>query len=1770
MLIVLLAVPLPAQFAVLENSAQRLRLQVTIPAPQFSQQSISGEQFDLVAIPGFVVQHQPGLPALPVQSFTLILPPAGDPALEVVTTPGPVFTDKRLMPSLAAQINFESEAVRYTLSAAQAAALPPARLAGQAWWRGFRLARLEILPLRLAGERLEFFSSVQVTLRFPAAPPDAAAENFPLTEFETSVLSPLVNFAIGRHWRSHSLSSSALPEWDLPGEAGALKLAIKADGLYHLSFADLAAAGWPAEAIDPARLQLFHRGQEVPLLLQEDGDSLFEAGEGLLFFGERKAGEDSYYDDFTDSNIYWLAHGRSPGRRMATRRVNASAGAAGKFFLNTRHFEEDRLYYHGDNDAQLYATLAIPGETWIWHMLPGNSVFKTDLLLQNVATSAPACTLRGRVRGVTVDPAKPDHHSQFWLNGSLIGEIFYDNNEEVRFSAVFPSSLLREGKNSFELHERQDIGAQYDQVYLDWLEISYWRNYVASDHFLRFREPEGVSQGLARYQITNLRNQEILLFDRTQAQLLTGFAVAPGAPGQFVVTFADTVIPGREYFIAAPEALQRPAAIFANQPSQWRARNHAAEYLIITHADFLAAAERLAAFRRQHDGLTVAVIAVEDIYDEFNFGIAHPAALRRFLQHAYQHWQPPRPAMVCFFGDASWDPKQNATDSFKRDFVPSFGNPVSDSRLACFDGEDDFLPELITGRLPVENLEQAHAVIDKIIAQADAPLAEWNKTFIFLNGGIDSFEQEWFHSQSEALINRHVLPDPIRGQAVRIYKTTPGRLIGELKPQILPALEAGAAMLTFQGHAGSQTWDLMMGNADLGELRNRDRYPFIASMTCHTARFATPNQTSFGEEFLRLPERGTTAFWGTTGWGFIFQDRVLLDSLFMALSRDGVRRLGAATTLARVRLWQAFGSSTNNVNSIDQYTLLGDPATQLALPQQPDLVLTPSALAVTPQLPTEQTAELMIKLRVRNFGLATPDSVQIILTATQRGENQTLVLARATLPPVGFVDSLMAVWAGAGRRGEYILRAEVDPANRIAEVNERNNSSEAAVYFSPVTALPAAPRPAALVNHPQPALAVYNPVGSAPAARQVQFEIDTSASFTSAGKTVSALLPLGEMQTAWQVAAPLADGLYYWRSRNFDRGVPSVWQTQWFWLASQSPFAGMRQIGEQLQSGIFVNTKVTPAGVSLAREAGRALNLQVQSAGHDDGNYCYLIVNFILLNADSRGHNVVAIDPATQQLLAPPRAYDTFASSAAADSLAAFLESLPPRTLVLAGIQDDGSFRMTERAHRALASIGSQRSRQVGLRDSWALIGAKGLAAGAAVEMHKPAGTGEAAVDSTYIPFFKEAVFHSQEIGPAQNWKLLEWEVADVGTAAGGTALQLALAGRQNNSAEWQPLAAELTGGAFSLAGIAAAQYPFLRLTATLSDDDGLDSPVLRGWSVGFESAPDLAVSPDFLRVSADTLQEGEAVTISAKVFNFKLESASPAVSNSRSLTIRFAHADPNSERLQRTITTLTATLRDNESREFTATWNTAGYRGAVTLFVEVDPGNVLAEPFEFNNLAAREIFVAPDAQPPRLEVTFDGAVIMNGDYVSAQPRIVCEVLDDSALPISDTTHVSVYLDGERVAYSGGSLAFASSPPGAPAKATVTFLPQLPAGVHNLRVAARDASLNAGEFQIDVRVDEALHLREVMNYPNPFANETEFTYHLTQPAQQVTIKIYTVAGRLIASLAAGPANAGFNRFAWDGRDADGDRLANGVYFYKVMARSQTAGDEVIQKFVVMR
>ena len=83
----------------------------------------------------------------------------------------------------------------------------------------------------------------------------------------------------------------------------------------------------------------------------------------------------------------------------------------------------------------------------------------------------------------------------------------------------------------------------------------------------------------------------------------------------------------------------------------------------------------------------------------------------------------------------------------------------------------------------------------------------------------------------------------------------------------------------------------------------------------------------------------------------------------------------------------------------------------------------------------------------------------------------------------------------------------------------------------------------------------------------------------------------------------------------------------------------------------------------------------------------------------------------------------------------------------------------------------------------------------------------------------------------------------------------------------------------------------------------------------------------------------------------------------------------------------------------------------------------------------------------------------------------------------------------------------------------------------------------------------------MLNYPNPFSSSTHFTFQISHSAE-ISIKIYTVDGRLIRNLSGIWAEPGFNMIGWNGEDEVGDPLSNGVYIYKIQARADIDGKSV--------
>jgi len=244
-------------------------------------------------------------------------------------------------------------------------------------------------------------------------------------------------------------------------------------------------------------------------------------------------------------------------------------------------------------------------------------------------------------------------------------------------------------------------------------------------------------------------------------------------------------------------------------------------------------------------------------------------------------------------------------------------------------------------------------------------------------------------------------------------------------------------------------------------------------------------------------------------------------------------------------------------------------------------------------------------------------------------------------------------------------------------------------------------------------------------------------------------------------------------------------------------------------------------------------------------------------------------------------------------------------------------------------------------------------------------------------------------------------------------------------------------------------------------------------------------------------------------------------------------------------------------------------------LIVEVNPNNDQLEQHHFNNIAVKQFFVELDSRNPLLDVTFDGVHILDGDIVSAKPLINIILKDENQnLALSDTSLFRVRIlypnenDPREYLTSDEGVTFYPADEGnldKENKARIELREFFQEdGVYELSVRAEDQTgNNSGEFDYKIRfevINEA-KVSNVLNYPNPFSTSTQFVFTLTgsEVPDFMKIQIMSVSGKVVKEITQdelGPVHVGNNmtEYRWDGTDEYGDRLANGVYLYRVITR----------------
>jgi hypothetical protein len=245
--------------------------------------------------------------------------------------------------------------------------------------------------------------------------------------------------------------------------------------------------------------------------------------------------------------------------------------------------------------------------------------------------------MRVALRGVTMMAPHPNHHTQILLNGEMLGDATWDDDIQYIHRVDIPEGLLKEGENTVSITMPGDTGASVDTVYLNWIEVGYGRVLEAVSNSLSFRAR---GKGKLRMKIGNLSREDVRIFDITDPLNpveISGVSVEPDGD-LYTAAFEDRAEERKTYFLLTGDQVKAPEQLAVWKPARLADPQNQADYILITAKSFESSVAPLARFHRGR-GLKVKMVAVEDIYNEFNHGIFHPTAIKRFLKAAYTTWQ---------------------------------------------------------------------------------------------------------------------------------------------------------------------------------------------------------------------------------------------------------------------------------------------------------------------------------------------------------------------------------------------------------------------------------------------------------------------------------------------------------------------------------------------------------------------------------------------------------------------------------------------------------------------------------------------------------------------------------------------------------------------------------------------------------------------------------------------------------------------------------------------------------------------------------------------------------------------------------------------------------------------------------------------------------------------------------------------------------------------------------------------------------------------------
>jgi len=556
----------------------------------------------------------------------------------------------------------------------------------------------------------------------------------------------------------------------------------------------------------------------------------------------------------------------------------------------------------------LYLPIADSSDRWFWTSLVAPGVFSYEFTLDSVV-SGPA-RLRAAIWASSESGEYPDHHLRIAINGTGVHEERWDGKGFRTVEAVFSTTALRDGVNRITLESPGDTGAAVDILYLDWLELSFSRAPVARQSRLEITcatspiQPMGFDSPLQVYDIT-----------QPQRAQRVGENIEP-------LHLVDCPR-GRRYLILGENEVLSPRKLLESQQlPDLRAVNAGADYLAIGPADLLKPLQPLLELRAAQ-GLKTLSVPIEAVYDQFNYGMPEPQALRALLAYASMHWKP-APRYLLLVGDASYDPKGYlAAPEANRLTVELIdtqygGETVSDIGAVQSEQQVEQMPAI--GLLPARHAEQVRGYVQKVLKyEAATPQRKQKISLLAVADGQDIS----FRLDAKSFLDEF----PSNQYEYELF--TPDAGAGDAAAQLRQRLAEGHHLVAYFGHGSLQMWgkDRLLSVEDLARLPATASLPIVLQFTCLSGYYIHPNVESLAERMLWQPNGGIVAVLAPSSLTLPYDQSFLSLSLARLLVAEPELTIGEIHLKARQ---QVPLDSQGAADVMRTFMLFGDPALRVS------------------------------------------------------------------------------------------------------------------------------------------------------------------------------------------------------------------------------------------------------------------------------------------------------------------------------------------------------------------------------------------------------------------------------------------------------------------------------------------------------------------------------------------------------------------------------------------------------------------------------------------------------------------------------------------------------------------------------------------------------------------------------------------------------------------------------------------------------------------------